>query len=251
MIRLSTRFVVSASLATILSFGAFSSVSLAQQKIQKTFPTQQNQIGQVIERVQKLEARVTKLEQSLLSAIRKGEPKSQVIRESSFLNDDMDFDRTQFILLAIVIALAAYLGNIFIKVRETISTLKKEIGKRNIDLLDRYSENPKNEAIEILENEISLIDRDIRRHSGNLRYLLVADVFLIVLGFMDTLRILLREWFDLSFIAFDRTLVGLLALTIAYLALLHVFQWRQVWKQSRRELNHPERNSILSRISTS
>lgn len=101
------------------------------------------------------------------------------------------FTRNQITILALVMALAAYISGVEQKLREAI-------GK-------------------------ATLDKKRKRHAENLQWLLKADVILVFTAL--TMMIRAGAWaFGSQDVTLDKTLIGLLAWVILYLTILHAVQ---------------------------
>ncbi len=132
-------------------------------------------------------------------------------------------EEPQFILLAIPIALIAYLGSLFIKIREIISFLKKEKQEN-----EKKIQNNDKEIDDLKQRNID-IEKDITRHSTNLSFLLFGDICLIFLG-LANIFVIADITLNIGFIPTNpyQYIIGFLCLTILYLCFLHFLQWKHI-----------------------
>ena len=114
----------------------------------------------------------------------------------------MDLAQFQFLILAVVVAMAAYVGAVSREV-------SKKIGER---LKARKSPNP-----------------DLQK---TLWSLIVGDIFLILIANLTALRILLWGLGKPVPIKIDQALVVLIYVTILYMSVLHGFQWASFAKRA-------------------
>jgi len=226
-----------AFIVIFLGLCAFTSASFAETNPEVISSLQNKEINKVSEykkyinkSIVDLKERVEKLEKSKIQNTVPSKKKLYI-------------DISQFILLAIPVVLIAYLGNIFIKIRETITTLKKEIEKIRINYQDRKDKGTDGGNKKILKSfcrDIKFIDRDIKRHTKQLLFLCIGDVLLIVLVLANILHIYVRSVNHSLCVSGSYIydfIIYLFILTILYLCVLHCVQWFQIiciWNKERK-----------------
>ncbi|MDI6722927.1 MAG: hypothetical protein QMD97_05180 [Candidatus Aenigmarchaeota archaeon] len=134
-----------------------------------------------------------------------------------------------FALFTLIIALAVYVGDVQMRIRQRISQVEETIWQEE----QRGTPDKKH---------ISDLEQDILANETDGGWLIVADIFLVILGLLLLLRLLI--WFfagmqqcepahlhTCNLCVLDTLIVLLFALAILYLILLHVRQWEKYFKK--------------------
>jgi predicted membrane protein len=128
-----------------------------------------------------------------------------------------------FALFTVAVALAVYIGDVQMRIRERISDVKQVL----------HQENRRRKPDSVY---ISKLEQDIRANELDANALILADVLLVISGLLLLLHLLI--WFSRQvlasyrcssniciLVAIDILTVLLFALAILYLIFLHFKQW--------------------------
>jgi hypothetical protein len=115
------------------------------------------------------------------------------------------------------------------KIRETISSLKKEAAKRGRELAQLKNEQGREDDAKSLRDEIEGIEKDVREHERVLCRLCWVDRLLVAIGIVVMVRIGVRFCLERQSLWFDWFILGLLAWLIGWMAILHSAQWPSVF----------------------